>query len=271
VPGRRRFEGRIVVVTGAGGGIGRALARRFAQAGARVGVLDRDAEAVAALAGELAAAGVPALGQPCDVADREQCEAAIRAVERRFGGVDVLVNNAGITHRSPFLDTEVAVFRRVMDVNYFGALHCTKAALPTLLARRGLVIVVSSVAGLAPLLGRSGYCASKHALHGLFATLRCELRERGVHVMLVCPGFTATNIERNALDGHGLQAGHPQSRWGRLATPEAVAEAIYRGARGGRRLVVLSPAGRAARLLAAVAPGLYERAMSRAFRVELER
>jgi NAD(P)-dependent dehydrogenase (short-subunit alcohol dehydrogenase family) len=266
----RSFQDRVVAVTGAGSGIGRALCLRFGRAGARIALLDRDADAADAVARELQASGGEALAQPCDVTDPQQCSTALEALEKRFGGVDVLIANAGISHRSPCLDTELSVYRQVMDVNFFGALHCVKAALPSLLERRGLIVVTSSIAGFAPLLGRSGYCASKHALHGLFETLRCELAQRGVRVMLVCPGFTATNIERSALDGQGRLARHAQSRVGAVATPEAVAEAVYRGARSGRRLLLLSAAGRASYALSRLAPGLYERAMTRLFRVELE-
>ncbi len=266
----RSFEDRVVVVTGAGSGIGRAVARRFAEEGARLALLDREPAGIAALADDVRRRGGRALAETCDVADPEQVAATFRTLREKLGAIDVLVNNAGITHRSRFVDTDPSVYRRVMDVNLFGCLHCTQAALPSLLERKGLVIVLSSIAGVAALPGRSGYCASKHALHGLFETLRCELRGSGVQVMLVCPGFTATAIEKHALGPDGRPSERPQSRVGREATPEAVAEAIVRGAQAGRRLVVLSPAGRAARHLSRLAPGLYERAMARLFRSELE-
>jgi NAD(P)-dependent dehydrogenase (short-subunit alcohol dehydrogenase family) len=264
------FEGKVVVVTGAAGGIGAALCRRFARAGARIAALDRDAAGAEALADELAGAGASAAAFPCDVTDASSCDAAVRAAALRFGGIDVLVNNAGITHRSLFAATDLSVYRRVMDVNFFGALHCTKAALGSLLERRGLVVVTSSVAGFAPLLGRSGYCASKHALHGLFETLRCELAPAGVGVLLVCPGFTATGIERSALGGRGEPASHPQSRVGGQASPDDVAEAVVRAAGARRRLLVLTPVGRASSLLSRLWPAAYERLMSRALRSELD-
>ncbi len=262
----RGFEDRVVAVTGGGSGIGLALAERFARAGARVALLDRDGAATVAAAealGERARAGV------CDVSDPAMVREALEEVQGAWGGIDVLVNNAGISHRSRLEDTRSEVFRRVMEVNFFGALHCTQAALPSLIERRGLIVVISSVAGFAPLLGRSGYCASKHALHGLFDTLRCELRERGVDVLLACPGFTATGIEAHALGADGAPSRRAQSRVGGQARPEAVADAIFEAARRRRRLLVLSRVGRLTRLLTRVAPGLYERQMTRALRVEL--
>jgi short-subunit dehydrogenase len=164
---------------------------------------------------------------------------------------------------SAVADTDVSVVRRVMEVNFFGALHCTKAALASLVARRGLVIVMSSVAGFSPLAGRCGYSASKHALHGLFETLRSEQRASGLHVMMVCPGFTRTAIEASALggDGHALRA--PRSLYGRQADPDDVADAIFRAARRRRRLLVLSPVGKLSYAVSRVWPALYERMMSR--------
>jgi NAD(P)-dependent dehydrogenase (short-subunit alcohol dehydrogenase family) len=264
------FERKVVVVTGAAGGIGRALCFRFGLAGAHIAALDQDAAGIEALAQALTEAGIEATAQVCDVTDPDQCRETMRTVEERFGGVDLLINNAGITQRSRFAETEISVYQKVMAVNFFGSLYCTKAALDSLLARKGMIIVTSSVAGFTPLLGRSGYAASKHALHGLFETLRCELASQGVRVMIVCPGFTATNIERNALDGSGRPNPRPQSRFGRQAAPEEVADAVYRGACSGKRLLVLSPVGRLARLLSRLSPAAYERAMSRRFRVELE-
>ncbi len=262
MPRTRDFAGSVVAITGAASGIGRALARRFARGGAQLALLDLDAAAVAALAAELVAQGHRCVGIGCDVTDEASCRRAVSQVEEALGGIDVLFNNAGITHRSVFAATDTEVFRRVMDVNLFGALHCTKAALPSLLARRGLIVVTSSIAGLAPLYERSGYAASKHALHGLFGSLRAELLGTGVDVMLVCPGFTNTGISTAALDGSGRRAQHPQSTVGRLATPEAVADVVFHAARRSRRLVVLSSVGKVTAVLSRVFPAAYEKLMA---------
>ncbi|MCA9606167.1 MAG: SDR family oxidoreductase, partial [Myxococcales bacterium] len=200
----------------------------------------------------------------CDVTDEHDCRAAIERVVATWGGVDVLVANAGISHRSLFAETDVAVLRRVVDVNLFGAIHATQAALPSLLARRGIVIGVSSVAGFAPLVGRTGYAASKHALHGFFDSLRAELHGTGVDVMLVCPSFVATAIERHAVDGGGRPLGDgPRAVSGRVMTPEALAHAVVRAAAKRRRLVLPSALSRAAWWLSRLAPRLYEASMRR--------
>lgn len=257
----RTFAGKTVALTGAAGGIGAALAHRFARGGARLGLLDRDANAVRALADELQTTGAEAKAIPCDVTSWDACQTAMQEVERTFGGVDVLINNAGITHVSRVRDTDVSVIERLMAVNFFGALYCTKAALPTLLKRQGHIVVLSSVAGFAPLAGRCGYAASKHALHGLFNTLRAEERAANLHVMIVCPSFTRTNIEANALGAHGEKLTEKRQVYGAEAEPADVADAIYTGLVRGRHLLVLHPVGKLARFLTFIAPDTYERMM----------
>jgi len=254
----RDFRDKTVVVTGAAGGLGRALALRFAAAGARIVALDRDA---AVLEGLTFPEGTPALRLACDVADEADCRRALAEARRAFGGVDVLINNAGITHRSAFAATRPEVIRRVMAVNFFGALHCTHAALDDLVARRGLVIAISSVAGFAPLIARTGYAASKHALHGFFDSLRTEVEPLGVKVLLVCPSFIQTGIEKHALAGDGGTARHPQSIVGSRSTPEAMAEKIYRAAGREQRLLLPDRVSTLAWWVSRLAPRFYERQM----------
>lgn len=256
------FDRKVVLVSGGCAGIGRALAMRMAQAGARLVLLDLDQAALDSMVQHLDAHhNAEALGLRCDVADAEAAQRAVTLAIERFGGIDVLVNNAGITHRSTFVETDLAVFQRIMAVNFFGALHCTQAALPSLVARQGQIIVLSSLSGFAPLLYRSAYNASKHALHGLFETLRYEIRGSGVNVMLVCPGFTATDLRKNALVGDGSVTRQPPLAMGKVASPQDVAEAIYQGALRRRRLLVLSNVDWRARLLARFFPRLFERVL----------
>jgi NAD(P)-dependent dehydrogenase (short-subunit alcohol dehydrogenase family) len=267
----RKLAGQVVVISGAAGGLGAAFARRFVAAGARVALLDLDGAAAEKLAAELGAKAGRSLGLCVDITDPRACEAAMAGVLEALGPVDVLINNAGITHRSAFRETDADVLRRVMEVNYFGAVILTKAALPSLIARRGRIVVISSVAGFAPVLGRTGYAASKHALHGLFGSLRAELAPAGVGVSIVCPGFTSTGISTAALGGDGTITRHPQSTTGRIATPEAVAEAVLRATVRGKNLTVLSAVGRLSWLASRAAPKLYEKMMARRLASELER
>lgn len=267
----RSFKNKIVVVTGAASGIGAAICRRFAREGARIGLLDMDEAGVNAAAETLSATGTDAVAIRCDVVNQDECTAAMKAIIDRFGGIDVLVNNAGITQRSAFVDTQISVYRRVMEVNFFGSLHCTKAAMDSLIERRGIIIVIESLAGLTPLLGRTGYCASKHALHGFFTSLRSELRNSGVHIMLVCPGFVETNLQTRALGGDGQVTAHPQSMVGKPVAAERIADDVHRGALQKKPLLVLTPVGKLTYWLNRFVPTLYERLMARQLREELLR
>ncbi|HSW32837.1 MAG TPA: SDR family oxidoreductase [Steroidobacteraceae bacterium] len=267
---RRSFNGATVLVTGAGSGLGHAIAEHFAAAGAHIVALDKDAAAVARLQSELEARGRACLAVPCDVTDPDACARAVAAAVERFGAIDVLVNNAGMSHRSGLAETDLTVIRRVMDVNFYGAIHCTKAALPRLIERRGLVIAISSVAGYTPLIARTGYAASKHALHGFFESLRTELAPQGVHVMMACPSFIATQIDRNALGGDGQPVRHAQVTIGRPLTPDAAAQQIVAGAARDRRLLLIGRTARIAWWVSRLAPALYEKLMARRLRGELE-
>lgn len=256
------FQNKVVAVTGGASGIGAALCRRFGREGARIAVIDMDRKRIDAQVAELEAAGIDAAGFTCDVSRQADCEVAIGEIERLWGGIDVLAVNAGITQRSPFLQTDPSVFRRVMDVNFFGALYCARAAIKSLIGRKGLILVTSSLAGFSPLIGRTGYSASKHALHGLFESLRTEVKPLGVHVMMVCPGFTKTDLQARALGGDGNVTRHPQSTAGKVDSPDRVAEAVFRGAARRKNIVVLTAVGKITYCLHRLAPALYETIMA---------
>jgi NAD(P)-dependent dehydrogenase (short-subunit alcohol dehydrogenase family) len=207
---------------------------------------------------------------PCDVTDAEACARAVAAAVERFGAIDVLVNNAGISHRSSLAETDLAVIRRVMDVNFYGAVNCTKAALPRLVERRGMIIAISSVAGYTPLIARTGYAASKHALHGFFESLRTEVAPQGVDVMMVCPSFIATRIDRNALGGDGGPVRHTRVTVGRPLAADVAAQQIISGAARRRRLLLIGRTAWAAWWMSRLVPALYEKLMARRLRAELE-
>ncbi|MEJ2602293.1 MAG: SDR family oxidoreductase [Gammaproteobacteria bacterium] len=256
----------VVAITGGAGGIGRALARRWSLDGARIALLDFEAEALEKAAAALRATGADVMTAECDVTDFSACQRAISAVVDRYGRLDVLVNNAGTVHRSLFRETALHVYREVMEVNYFGSLNCTKAALEHLEASRGLIVVTSSIAGIAPLYGRTGYAASKHALHGFFESLRCELSETGVRVMMVCPNFVRSPFEQRAMGGDGNPAGTKRTMIGTAAEPDEVAEAVVRAAKEGDELVILTFLGRLSFYMARLMPRSYARGMTRRLR-----
>lgn len=258
------MAGQVAVITGAAGGIGQALARALVRDGARIALLDLDEGRLQELADTLVRAGGECLVHRCDVTEPADCQAAIDAVEARWGGVDLVLANAGISHRSLFSETDPAVLRRVMEVNFFGAVNIVRAALPSVTQRRGQLVATSSVAGFAPLVGRTGYAASKHALHGFFDSLRSELRGTGVGVLLICPGFTDTALARTALTGDGGAVGDgTRQATGRTMSPDEVAEGVLQALRRRRRLALISPIARASFWLSRVAPSVYERLMLR--------
>ena len=258
-----------MVITGGASGIGLAVAWRVAAAGAVPALLDRDTDGLAECENAFRKAGHDVMVHPCDVSVRHDCEAAIKAVIDRFGGIDVLFNNAGITQRSRFADTRPEVFEKVMAVNFFGSLYCTKAAIDSIVARKGMIIVNESIAGITPLVGRTGYSASKHAMHGLFTSLSAELRNKGVHVMIVCPGFIETNLQKRALGADGTITDRPQTVVGRQDTPQSAAEKIYRAACRKKRLLVLTFMGKLGVWVHKFAPSYYERKVTRLFADEL--
>jgi NAD(P)-dependent dehydrogenase (short-subunit alcohol dehydrogenase family) len=266
----RDFAGTTVVVTGAAGGLGRCLCVRFAAAGARIAALDRDEAGLAELDRLLAADNRGHSTHRCDVTDASACADVVADVVARHGRIDVLINNAGISHRSAFAATQLEVLHRVIDVNFWGAINVTKPALPSLIAAKGLIITISSVAGFAPLIGRTGYAASKHALHGFFDSLRSELIDDGVDVVVICPSFIATGIERAALGADGEAAGRARVTTGRQVSPEQAAEVVFRAATRSQPLLLLGGTARAAYWLSRIWPSAYAASMRRRLRREIE-
>ena len=257
---RRDFSGKVILITGAAGGLGAALCHQFAAAGAHIAAMDLDATRLQGLVATLPAGTLSIAG---NIADPAACQAAIDQTVARFGALDGLINNAGISHRSLFQDTDPAVISRVMEVNFFGAMQMTHAALPHLIQTRGMVTAISSVAGYAPLLGRAGYAASKHALHGFFDTLRTEVEALGVGVTLVCPSFIATGIGGAALGGQGGSATSARITAGGESSPDDIAERIFETVAQGRTLLLPDRTSRLAWWVRKIAPGFYARTMKR--------
>ncbi len=266
---RRTLEGKNVIITGGGGGLGAALGKEFAFSGANVALLDINYGSAVVAADRIEQQS--AIAVECDVTDPASCVSAMEMVEHHLGPPDVLVNNAGLSHRSAFAETDVDVLRRIMDINFWGAVHCTKTVLPVVTERRGAIVVISSVAGFAPRVGRTGYAASKHALHGLFGSLRSELHGTGVDVLIAVPSLIDTKLRHHTLDGDGSVAAHPQPRAGEMMSPEDAAERIVWAVERRKQTVVLGTVSKASRYLSAIAPTLSERMMTRSLGSELDR
>lgn len=264
------LNNKVAVVTGGASGIGLATCRALAERGSRIAMLDVDKKTLVRRELEFKSKGYEIQIQHCDVTCEEDCRSSIQAVLDHYNQIDILFNNAGITQRGLFEYTKTSVIKKVMDVNFYGSLYCTKTALPELIRSKGSIIVNESIAGVAPLLGRTGYSASKHALHGLFTSLRCELRNKHVHVMIVCPGFIRTHLQTRALGTDGKIASHEQTKIGKEDNPENAATQIVNGLLKKKNMLVLTPAGKLGYFLSRLSPGLYERLMTYQFKDELK-
>jgi NAD(P)-dependent dehydrogenase (short-subunit alcohol dehydrogenase family) len=197
------LSGKVVLVTGASSGIGKAAAQRLAGYGARVVLAARTAAALEELSALIAARGGQALAVPTDVSDAGQCQRAVSAAVERFGGLDILVNSAGLSLRGYFDGTALDVLERVMRVNFFGTLYATYFALPHIKKSRGSLVAISSLTGKRGIPSYSIYGASKFAIQGLYEALRLELMPDGVHVGVVSPAFVATPLRVNVLGPDG--------------------------------------------------------------------
>jgi short-subunit dehydrogenase len=268
--GKNKLEGRVAVITGGAGDIGAALAKVFGAAGARVALLDVDGKRLEPVAERLRESGIEVIPIECDVRDMESCEAAMARAVERWGKIDLLINNAGISHRSLFSNTELGVLRHLFDVNFWGAVHCTRAALPEIAKEHGNIVVMSSMAGFAPIYGRTGYASSKHALHGFFDSLRIEVGGQGVKILVVCPGPVATTMHTRSLAGDGTLAGARKVGGDGLATPESIAAQVMHAMLRGRRRMVLTHIGRFSWWLNRIAPRMFDQIMLRIERSEFE-
>lgn len=257
---------RVAIVTGASGGIGEAIARRLADAGARVALAARSEEKLRALATELGEER--ALAVPTDVADPAQCERLVARAVERFGGIDLLVNNAGIGLLGRLEDTDWEHFRQMWEVNFFGLLRLTRAALPYLKQRGGVVVNISSVAGKVALPYMGGYCATKFALMAFSNSLRMELAPVGVRVVVICPGRVKTRFHSNVYrEGENLPGVfRPDRRRYQGVSAEQVARATLRAVRGRRREVIVPWFLRLFVGFRALLPGFTDRMMALIFR-----
>jgi short-subunit dehydrogenase len=236
------FTNKVVVITGGTDGIGKALVKQFLSLGAKVATCSRTQEKLNLLKHEFS--GKPLLTLIADVSSEEDCKNFIEKTQEEFNGIDILINNAGISMRALLKDTELSTLKKVMDINFWGTVYCTKFALDSIIKNKGTIVGVSSVAGYRGLPGRSGYSASKFAVNGWLEAVRTELLDSGVNVMWVCPGFTQSNIRNAALNAEAKPQGESPLNESKLMTAEECAHHIIKAIAKRKRSLVLTFTGK---------------------------
>jgi short-subunit dehydrogenase len=251
------FEDKIIAITGGTDGIGKALVELFLEKGAKVSTCSRTPDKLAQLKTEFSEK--PLFTVVADVSKQEDCKNFIEKTIEEFKGIDVLINNAGISMRALFKDTDLATLKKVMDINFWGTVYCTKYALNTVIERKGTIVGVASIAGHRGLPGRSGYSASKAAVIRWMETLRTELLDTGVNVMWVSPGFTASNTRYAALGENAEPVKESKLDEGKIMTAEECAGHIINAIGKRKRTLVLTFTGKQAIFMNKFFPGLADK------------
>lgn len=253
------IQNKVVIITGASSGIGKATALETAFRGARLVLAARRIEALMDVVDQCKNIGAQVIGIVTDVSKDEDCRILIGKAVEQFGQIDILINNAGISMRALFEKTDLSVIRKLMDVNFWGTVYCTKYALPYLIKNKGSVVGVSSVAGYKGLPGRTGYSASKFAMQGFLDALRVENLKNELHVMVACPGFTASNIRNTALSADGSQQGESPRDESKMMSSEAVAKYLIKAIEKRKRTIVLTTQGKVTVFLNKFIPSFFDR------------
>jgi len=253
------MKDKIIIITGASSGIGKALAFECAGRGAKLCLGARDGEKLTMIRERLKEAGTEVIILKTDVTKKEDCRSLVEAAVSHFGRVDILINNAGISMRALFEEVDLDVIKKVMDTNFWGTVYCTKFSLPYLIRSGGSLVGVSSVAGYKGLPGRAGYSASKFAMQGFLEVIRIENRRKGVHVLIACPGFTASNIRNTALAKDGSQQGESPRDETSMMTAEEVAQHICHAIEKRKHRITLTLQGKMTVWLNKFCPGFMDR------------
>jgi short-subunit dehydrogenase len=264
------FKDKVVIVTGASYGIGEATARKFAKKGSKVVLAARSEKRLSAICDELIKDNCDVFFVKTDVSVEADCRNLVERTVEKYGKIDILVNNAGVSMRAAFIDVDLSVLHRLMDVNFWGTVYCTKYALPYILEQRGSLVGISSVAGFHGLPGRTGYSASKFAIHGFLETIRIENLKKGLHVMIIAPGFTTTEIRKHALTANGEEQGESPLNEHKLTSPEYVAGWVLKGIRKKKRNKLLTLDGKLTALFQRIVPYYVDRAYYKVMSMEPE-
>ena len=257
------FKDKVVVVTGGTDGIGKALVDALIDMGARVATCGRDHDKLYRLQSEFPSAYLHTM--IADVSSENDCRRFMETTIHNFGGIDILINNAGISMRALIKESSMEVIQKVMDINFYGTVHCTKHALDSIIERKGTIVGVSSIAGYRGLPGRSGYSASKFAVQGWLESIKTELMDDGVHVMWVCPGFTTSNIRHAALTKDAKAHGSTPMDETKMMSAEECAQHILKAIRKKKRTLVLTFTGKRTVFLQKFFPKLSDKLVNKFF------
>ncbi len=252
------MKDKVVIITGGSSGIGKACAEVFGRNGAKVVITGRNEANLNGVCDELMRRGIDILGIVADVSIKEHNQKVVEQTLEKFGRIDCLINNAGISMRALFKDMDVDVLERVMNINFYGTVYATKAVLPYIIQSKGSVVGISSIAGYRGLPARTGYSASKFAMQGFLEALRTELLKEHVHVLVACPGFTSSNIRNTALSKDGSAQGESPLEEGKIMSAESVAEEIYKATVRRKRDLILTGQGKMTVFLNKWLPGLMD-------------
>ncbi|MFN3404834.1 MAG: SDR family oxidoreductase [Cytophagaceae bacterium] len=253
------MNNKVIIITGGSSGIGFALAEKFGKEGSKVVITGRDNIKLFQAADKLRIKGIKVVSVVADSSLEEDNARVIYTAIKEFGKVDVLINNAGITMRALFEESEVDVLKKVMDINFYGTVYATKYALPEIIKNQGSIVGVSSIAGMVGLPGRTGYSASKFAMQGFLESIRIENLKKGIHVLLACPGFTTSNIRKMALGADGNVKGESSMDEDKMMTAEEVADRIYDAVVKRKRELILTRQGKLTVLLKKFLPGVVDK------------
>ena len=250
-----KFKDKVVIITGATSGIGEACAVTFGKQGAKIVITGRNQSKLDLSSNLLKNQGIEVLAILADAASEADNQMVSEKTLSHFGRIDVLINNAGISMRALFEEVDLDVFKKVMQTNFWSTVYLTKYCLPAILKSKGSIIGISSINGFRGTPARTAYTASKYAMNGFFESLRTEVMNQGVHVMIVAPGFTASNIRNNALTAHGAVQGESPRDEAKMMSAEQVAEEILKATLKRKRDLVLTAQGKLAVFLNKWIPG----------------
>jgi short-subunit dehydrogenase len=264
------MKDKVVIITGASSGIGKSTAEIFAKNGSKLVINARNEKLLNEVAESIKkqCSNNNIIAVTGDVSNETDCKNLIDTAISNFGKIDILINNAGISMRALFTDVDLSVIKKVMDINFYGTVYCTKYALPHLIKSKGSLVGISSIAGYKGLPARTGYSSSKFAMQGFLEAIRIENLKNGLHVLVACPGFTSSNIRFTALTADGSQQGESPVDEKNVMSSEEVAQHLYHAIKNRKRDLILTTQGKLTVILNKFFPAWMDKMVYKTFAAE---